>query len=61
MDGNLKRVTFARTPIMSTYLLAFIVGEFDFVEQKDANGVLVRVYTPVGRKEQGKFALDVRS
>ena len=61
MDGNLKRVAFARTPIMSTYLLAFIVGEFDFVEQKDANGVLVRVYTPVGRKEQGKFALDVRS
>lgn len=61
MDGNLKRVTFARTPIMSTYLLAFIVGEFDFVEQKDANGVLVRVYTPVGRKEQGQFALDVRS
>ena len=61
MDGNLKRVTFARTPIMSTYLLAFIVGEFDFVEQKDANGVLVRIYTPVGRKEQGLFALDVRS
>ena len=55
----MKRVTFARTPIMSTYLLAFIVGEFDHVEQRDANGVLVRVYTPVGKKEQGQFALDV--
>ena len=57
----MKRVTFARTPIMSTYmyLLAFIVGEFDYVEQRDANGVLVRVYTPVGKKEQGQFALDV--
>ena len=52
-------MTFARTPIMSTYLLAFIVGEFDYVEQRDANGVLVRVYTPVGKKEQGQFALDV--
>ena len=60
MEGNLKCVTFARTPIMSTYLLAFIVGEFDYVEQKDANGVLVRVYTPVGKREQGRFALDVR-
>ena len=52
-------MTFARTPIMSTYLLAFIVGEFDFVEERDSNGVLVRVYTPVGKAEQGRFALDV--
>lgn len=44
---------------MSTYLLAFIVGEYDFIEEKDSNGVLVRVYTPVGKKEQGRFALNV--
>ena len=52
-------MTFARTPVMSTYLLAFIVGEFDYVEAKDSNGVLVRVYTPTGKAEQGQFALDV--
>ena len=44
---------------MSSYLLAFVVGEFDYVEGTDSNGVLVRVYTPVGKAEQGKFALDV--
>lgn len=44
---------------MSTYLLAFVVGEYDFVEEKDSNGVLIRVYTPVGKKEQGRFALQV--
>ena len=59
MEGDLKRVTFARTPIMSTYLLAFVVGEFDYVEERDTNGVLVRVYTPVGKAEQGRFALEV--
>ena len=52
-------MTFARTPIMSTYLLAFIVGEFDFVEATDSNGVLVRVFTPTGKAEQGQYALDV--
>ena len=52
-------VTYAQTPIMSTYLLAFIVGEFDYVEGKSSDGVLVRVYTPLGRKEQGEFALEV--
>ena len=46
---------------MSTYLLAFIVGEFDFIEATDANGVLVRVFTPVGKAERGRFALDVSS
>ena len=59
VEGNLKRVTFARTPIMSTYLLAFVVGEFDYIEERDSNGVLIRVYTPMGKKHQGQFALDV--
>lgn len=54
-----KVVKYDRSPIMSTYLLAFVVGEYDYVEGKDVNGVLVRVYTPVGKKEQGQFALDV--
>ena len=52
-------MTFACTPVMSTYLLAFIVGEYDYVEETDANGVLVRVYTPVGKAEEGRFALNV--
>ncbi|XP_066305336.1 puromycin-sensitive aminopeptidase-like [Branchiostoma lanceolatum] len=56
---DLREVRYAQTPIMSTYLLAFVVGEYDYVEGKDADGVLVRVYTPVGKKEQGKFALEV--
>lgn len=46
---------------MSTYLVAFVVGEYDFVETRSADGILVRVYTPVGKAEQGKFALEVGS
>ena len=58
-DDSLKVVVFERTPIMSTYLLAFIVGEFDYVEATDSDGVVVRVYTPLGKKGQGQFALQV--
>lgn len=43
---------------MSTYLLAFVIGEFDYVESKTGN-TAIRVYTPVGKKEQGEFALEV--
>ncbi|PFX27024.1 Puromycin-sensitive aminopeptidase [Stylophora pistillata] len=58
-DASLKVVKYARTPVMSTYLVAFVVGEFDYVEGKDSDGVLIRVYTPKGKTIQGQFALEV--
>lgn len=59
LDNNLKLLKFDRSPIMSTYLVAVVVGEYDYVEGKSDDGVMVRVYTPVGKKEQGLFALEV--
>lgn len=59
---SLKKVTFQQTPVMSTYLLAFYVGKSDCVEDTAKIGgrdVPVRVYTPVGEKEKGTFALSV--
>lgn len=40
-------------------MVAIVVGEFDYVKGKSSDGVDVRVYTPVGKKEQGLFALEV--
>nr|XP_016933786.1 puromycin-sensitive aminopeptidase isoform X2 [Drosophila suzukii] len=59
LQDGLRRVRFDRTPIMSTYLVAVVVGEYDYVEGKSDDGVLVRVFTPVGKREQGTFALEV--
>ena len=53
-----KRVTFMETPVMSTYLLAFLVGEFESVEATAPGGTLVRVWTTPGKAEQGRFALE---
>ncbi|XP_024935803.1 puromycin-sensitive aminopeptidase isoform X2 [Cephus cinctus] len=52
-------VEFEVTPIMSTYLVAFVVGDFDHIQEKTSDNVLVRVYTPKGQKEHGEFALQV--
>lgn len=55
----LKKVVFDTSPKMSTYLLAWAVGEFDFVRGKTEGGVEIRVYSPPGRALQGNFALGV--
>ncbi|XP_043237159.1 puromycin-sensitive aminopeptidase-like [Amphibalanus amphitrite] len=54
---ELRVVHFATTPIMSTYIIACVVGEFDHIETTSDN-VCIRVYTPLGKGEMGRFALD---
>jgi len=56
-----REVIFARTPVMSTYLLAFVIGEFDFLSTVTPEGTEVRVYTPVGKTHLGSFAIGVAS
>ncbi|HXV27276.1 MAG TPA: M1 family metallopeptidase [Candidatus Paceibacterota bacterium] len=55
---GLAKFTFDRSPVMSSYLLAFIVGELEFIEGTTNNGTRVRVYTVPGKKEHGRFALE---
>ena len=57
--GNKKAITFDRSPKMSTYLLAWAVGEFDCLSGTTSNGVSISIYSPPGRAHQGKFALDI--
>ncbi|XP_011165084.1 puromycin-sensitive aminopeptidase isoform X2 [Solenopsis invicta] len=58
-NGNYETLTFERTPIMSTYLVAIVVGDFDYIEDMSSDGVKIRVYVPKSKKEQGQFALEV--
>ena len=50
-------VIFKTTPKMSTYLVAVVIGQFEYVENLSQD-VLVRVYTPLGMAEQGRFSLE---
>jgi puromycin-sensitive aminopeptidase len=50
---------FGETPLMSSYLLAFVIGEFDYVQKTTKAGVDLKVYTPQGKAAQGLFSLDL--
>jgi aminopeptidase 2 len=64
IDNNTKTVYFKKTPIMSTYLLAFIIGDLKYVEKiirVNGKNKKIRVYGVQDNKTNNKmnFALDV--
>lgn len=59
-DGKTKTHHFAETPVMSTYLVAVCVGEWDTVSAISPNlRIPTTVYCPLGKGDQGMFGLKV--
>lgn len=54
-----KTVYFKESPIMSTYIVAFCIGEFEYIESVSKEGIPIRVYTTENKKALGHFALKV--
>lgn len=50
--------TFETTPVMSTYLLAWVVGKLKYAEAKTKDDVLVRIYATPDKSNQAEFALN---
>lgn len=57
-NGTVTTV-FETTPRMSTYLLAFAYGDFEYLEAKTRDGVTVRTYATPDNVKHTQFALDV--
>ena len=55
---GMRFVRFGETPVMSTYLLAFVVGDLVSVQAEAADGTKVGVWTTRGKENQAGFALD---
>ena len=57
-NPGVKTVKFGATPIMSTYLLAFVIGDLTHIEKEAADGTVVGIWMTRGKEAQGQFALD---
>lgn len=57
-NENTQIVTFETTPVMSTYIVAFIIGDFDYIE-RIVNGVKIRVYATENYKSKMEFPLEI--
>ncbi|HUU47255.1 MAG TPA: M1 family metallopeptidase [Nitrosopumilaceae archaeon] len=56
--GSKTLYKFAKTPIMSTYLIYLGVGEFEYLVGKTGK-TQIRVITTKGNKSKGQFSLDL--
>ena len=59
--NGMKKVVFAPTRPLPSYLVAIAVGPFDFVDAGKAgkNHIPVRIVTPKGKANQAKYAAEV--
>ena len=51
-------ITYADTMVMSTYLVAFVVGPFEATKTVDVDGVPLRVIAPTGKSDLTGFAIE---
>jgi aminopeptidase 2 len=58
LENDRKATVFNSTPLMSTYLVAFIVGDLRYVESTKFR-IPVRVYSTPGLEKQGQFSADL--
>lgn len=58
LGGGRRRVRFADTIAMSTYLVAFVVGPLVATEPRNVNGVTLRVVHAPGKEDLTAFALE---
>ncbi|KAI9197080.1 peptidase family M1-domain-containing protein [Polychytrium aggregatum] len=56
---RLQRFSFEPTPVQSTYLVAWAIGEMTRLESFTKSGMPVGVYTQPGNEEYGGFSLDI--
>ncbi|MGQ0832195.1 MAG: M1 family metallopeptidase [Microthrixaceae bacterium] len=59
IGGGLRRVRFADTMPLSTYLVAYIVGPLEATDSIDVDGTPVRLLCPPGKRHLTPFGLEV--
>ncbi|CCE79899.1 Piso0_002991 [Millerozyma farinosa CBS 7064] len=65
IGSGLKSVSFETTPVMSTYLVAWACGEFEYIESEtndkycDGKPLTVRIYTTKGYVKDAELASEI--
>ncbi len=59
LEDGAVRIHFAESMVMSTYLVAFVIGPLEVTDPVPAGGVDLRVVHPTGKGDLARYALEV--
>ena len=61
LDQNLNKYTFSYSdsPLMSTYLFTFVIGNYDLIETVNENKTKIRVFTPLRDHHDGALCMNL--
>ena len=59
LEDGAVRIHFAESMVMSTYLVAFVIGPLEVTDPVPAGGVDLRVVHPMGKGDLARYALEV--
>ena len=59
LENGLVAITFSDTMVMSTYLVAFVVGPLETTDWRDVNGIPLRLVHVPGKSHLTAFGLEV--
>ena len=58
-NENSYTFCYSDTPIMSSYLFTFVIGNYDFIETVNNDDIKIRVFTPLNRHHDGALAMTL--
>ena len=61
LDTNKQKYlfTYSDSPLMSSYLFAFVIGNYDLIETVNQNNIKIRVFTPIKNHHDGALCMNL--
>ena len=61
LDNNKRKYTFiySDSPLMSSYLFTFVIGNYDLIETVNENKIKIRVFTPLRDHHDGALCMNL--
>ena len=61
LDENKKKYifTYSDSPLMSSYLFTFAIGNYDLIETVNQNNIKIRVFTPIRNHHDGALCMNL--
>ena len=58
-DGKKYIFTYSDSPLMSSYLFTFVIGNYDLIETVNQSNVKIRVFTPIRNHHDGALCMNL--